>query len=331
MLFFLVQGMVVMPWIFGIDEAGYGPNLGPFVMAAVGCHLPQDPQQTDLWQLLRGAVRRHKERDDGRLLIEDSKVVYGGNRGLKALERGVLAVLRRGTPPPELDLAGWLESLAAEALPYLQQECWYRGQVRLPVETDGDDLRHSADRFDRVCQRAEVTWATARSAIVCPPRFNGLLERAGTKSIVLLLSLAELLRENLHPEGSEPVYFCVDKHGGRNTYADILQQAIPEGRIVAEEEGRERSCYRIEGLSREYRVVFRPRAESSCLCVALASMLAKYLRELLMMEFNQFWLQHLPELKPTAGYPGDAARFLEAIRPVAARLGISEAVLWRVK
>jgi len=26
---------VTPPWVVGIDEAGYGPNLGPFVMAGV--------------------------------------------------------------------------------------------------------------------------------------------------------------------------------------------------------------------------------------------------------------------------------------------------------
>jgi DNA-binding Lrp family transcriptional regulator len=36
-------------------------------------------------------------------------------------------------------------------------------------------------------------------------------------------------------------------------------------------------------------------------------------------------------LKPTAGYPGDAARFFQAIRPIADRLGISERALWRRK
>jgi len=60
-------------------------------------------------------------------------------------------------------------------------------------------------------------------------------------------------------------------------------------------------------------------------------MCSKYLREVLMLEFNQFWQKHLPDLKPTAGYPGDAARFFEAIRPVAATLGLAESALWRRK
>jgi len=63
--------------------------------------------------------------------------------------------------------------------------------------------------------------------------------------------------------------------------------------------------------------------------VALASMVSKYVRELLMREFNAFWQQHVPGLKPTAGYPGDAARFFAAIRPAAVQLGIPEDVLWR--
>src|SRR5262249_30245536 len=61
-----------MAWIIGIDEAGYGPNLGPFVMTAVACRVPEALSEADLWHILRAAVRRHPSTDDGRLLVEDS-------------------------------------------------------------------------------------------------------------------------------------------------------------------------------------------------------------------------------------------------------------------
>jgi hypothetical protein len=82
-------------------------------------------------------------------------------------------------------------------------------------------------------------------------------------------------------------------------------------------------------LSHDIRLTFQPRADVEHFTVALASMLSKYLRELLMREFNCFWQKHLPELKATAGYPGDSARFFAEIRPVASKLGIPESVLWR--
>src|SRR6266702_1715065 len=51
------EGVVpVMAWFIGIDEAGYGPNLGPFVMTAVVCWAPD--AAVDLWQILRAALRR---------------------------------------------------------------------------------------------------------------------------------------------------------------------------------------------------------------------------------------------------------------------------------
>jgi hypothetical protein len=52
---------------------------------------------------------------------------------------------------------------------------------------------------------------------------------------------------------------------------------------------------------------------------------------LLMGEFNRYWEKHVPGVKPTAGYPGDAARFLKDITPAVQRLGISETALWRRK
>ena len=81
-----------MPWVVGIDEAGYGPNLGPLVQAAVALYLPDD----DLagWETLKPVVRRCGEKADGRLLIDDSKKVYTSG-GLEALERGVWSIMPR--------------------------------------------------------------------------------------------------------------------------------------------------------------------------------------------------------------------------------------------
>ena len=50
--------------------------------------------------------------------------------------------------------------------------------------------------------------------------------------------------------------------------------------------------------------------------VALASMTAKYLRELAMIRLNRFFREALPEIKPTAGYVQDGRRFLQEVRPV---------------
>ena len=48
-----------------------------------------------------------------------------------------------------------------------------------------------------------------------------------------------------HVGRSEPddLYFVIDKHGGRNTYAAMLQQALPDGMVVARAEGAARSVY----------------------------------------------------------------------------------------
>ena len=45
-----------MTWIVGIDEAGYGPNLGPLVMTGVACRVPEELVAVSLWRRLRQAV-----------------------------------------------------------------------------------------------------------------------------------------------------------------------------------------------------------------------------------------------------------------------------------
>jgi len=63
---------------------------------------------------------------------------------------------------------------------------------------------------------------------------------------------------------------------------------------------------------------------------ALASMVSKYTRELLMARFNAFFSHHAPGVRPTAGYATDAARFRADIAPHLPRIGITARDLCRI-
>jgi len=128
-----------------------------------------------------------------------------------------------------------------------------------------------------------------------------------------------------------PSHSSATKHGGRNFYAAMVQAAFPDGWVVAEKESALESRYRVEMLDRPVTITFKPRADAESVAVALASMTAKYLREVCMKQFNRFWAKHVPGIEPTAGYPNDAKRFYTLIRPAMAKLGLSADQVWRKK
>lgn len=316
-----------MPWRVGIDEAGYGPNLGPLVMTAVACHVPDEHADADLWAVLSKAVRRHGDRKRRqRLFIDDSKLVYSTARGLAELETSVLGILLGAGAAPAC-LATLVDLLHPDH--DLPGEAWYCGTSALPLTAEAEDIAQRSQTFRTTCDDAQVQWRVLRSVIVSPPRFNALIDRWGTKGAALGLGLTQLLQAAVAPGPAEPVSVVVDKHGGRNRYGSLLEEALPGVWALPRDEGMDQSIYDVMGLDRPVRVTFRPRADSGSFEVALASMISKYVREALMAEFNRFWQQHVADLTPTAGYPGDAARFLEAIRPALVRLQIAEELVWR--
>jgi hypothetical protein len=313
-----------MAWVVGIDEAGYGPNLGPLVQAAVALKLPEGDSSG--WGALRPVVRRAHEKADRRLLIDDSKKVYARG-GLEALERGVWSIV--GADPHTIhdflwscgDLPTWGEDLCGE--------CWFDGGAVIPLHID---CAAEWAASEPVREFFGGQW-TGDYRIVPAPRFNRVVDEFGSKAVVLSRGLIELLVSltSAVPDDGEPLFFACDKQGGRNFYAPLIQEAFPGGSVRAERESAEDSTYRIENLNREVKITFRPRADGDSVSVALASMLCKYLREVCMRQFNRYWATHVPGIKPTAGYPLDAKRFYEEIRPAMERLGLTADQVWRKK
>lgn len=321
-----------MGWRIGIDEAGYGPNLGPFVMSAVACRVPDELLDADLWKVLKKAVRRRRL-EDTRLFVQDSKLVFSTTRGIGDLETSVLAVLRvccEESPALET-LSHLLDFLCPEARDEIEQEMWFTGSTAVPVSAETVALGKGIERLCKALASCGIKFGPVRSIVFCPGRFNNLIDHWGSKGSVLAVALTELLRRQMAHASSEEVRVVIDKHGGRNSYGAVVQEAFDDGMVLVREEGADRSVYELIGLDRPVRLTFMPRADGSEFCVALASMISKYLRELFMVEFNAFWQKEMPGLEPTAGYPGDAARFFADIGPIRQRLGVPDHILWRTR
>ncbi len=288
-----------MPWCVGIDEAGYGPNLGPLVQAAVALQLPGN--DTAGWETLRPFARRVNESQTGCLTIDDSKKVYAGANGFEKLEASV----RR-----------WFG------------EAWPRC-----VHMVGDETELLDEHFESDFESSNVPASRIAVNFVTPASFNPVVAKSGSKATVLSNGIIALLRSMLGqlPKDGEPLHIHADKQGGRHYYGPLLQEAFTEGFVIAEKEGPLESRYRVLELGREAVVRFTPRADGASAPVALASMVCKYLRELGMKEFNEVWIERVPGLKPTAGYPEDAKRYYAAIRGVMESLMIDAETVWRMK
>ena len=314
-----------MTWRIGVDEAGYGPNLGPLTIAATvwrddGIGRSEHRDEEDLYQRLGNAVAGDLRQ--GGLAIADSKVLYKPGNGLACLERGVLGALG-GAPR---SFARLLEATGADPRAVRRDLPWYSEfDCPLPVDADLEEVRAAADCLLAASRSANVHLQRIAARLVFPAELNDLVDRYGTKGAALSHATLGLVRDvvDLLPE-ARPLQITCDKHGGRNRYAGLLQHHFSEHWIETISEGRAESRYRWDNAE----IRFRTGGEAE-LPAALASMTAKYLRELAMRGFNAFWGGRIPGLRPTAGYPVDAKRFKADIAVVQRQLAIDDRILWR--
>lgn len=307
-----------MSWIIGIDEAGYGPNLGPFTMSSACFSIP-DGVDADLWKTLRNAVKRAAGKADGRLIVDDSKEVYSPKAGISVLEK---------------QLGPWLK-LVTPGFAHLD-ELWH--QIAITPKSDvvhepylqwNETLSISRLSLSSLAilqgtlQQTGVTLKMLQSCIISPRQFNTLTTQADSKAAVPLHCVGQLL-QSLPTD--EFIDITIDRLGGRQRYFDQVQQWFPQQpvRIVNEE----MECSEYAAGSR-IRIRFRVQADQHSFPVALASMLSKYWRELLMKQFNNWFTQQQPGIAATAGYPLDATRFWNEAEPTRKKLQLIDKDWWR--
>ena len=322
-----------MPIIVGTDEAGYGPNLGPLVISATCWEVPDQLLPENMWQVLDTVLTDSPVRHDKRLHVSDSKKVYSAGKSIARLELAVLAFLsylklpcRNGT---EL---GTSLSGAGFASDFRSNGSDSSDDIRLPLECDGSSFTDVADILSDALDAQDIRLLSVKSCIMFPTEFNQKVEQANSKGKVLSAETMQLVKSSVQAfqvsakSNNTKGWVICDKHGGRNRYDDIISQAFDDSFVFRIEESGPRSLYRVGELE----FCFRTKAEA-ILPVALASMVSKYVREVTMTQFNRFWQQHLPHVKPTKGYPQDAARFWGDIEETVKKLKIAKSDVWRFR
>jgi ribonuclease HII len=261
----------------GTDEAGYGPLLGPLVVSAAA-------YETD--------APRASLPSQG---IADSKIVYSRG-GRDALAR-VLGPYLGLTHP--VRLSELLSKLSVRG-DVRDGYAWY-GEVSDPVPEAGE----APDSFRGLHVNP-----------VCARDFNAGCREWGGKGGVLFRETMRVVRRALeHAPDHEAEVIC-DKHGGRNRYAALLLAELGPSTLVPEREAADCSSYRLMIGGRKVRISFLRSADSQDTPAALASMAAKYVRELFMEAMNSYFARRSRGLRPTAGYHGDGQRFLREIAPI---------------
>ncbi|MEM8874331.1 MAG: hypothetical protein AAGD32_08725 [Planctomycetota bacterium] len=299
-----------MRWIVaGIDEAGYGPILGPL---CVGCHAAavEADGPPDLWDLLRRVTS--KKRDTRKIHVADSKKVHV-SKDLSRLETAALGMIGPDWRPD------------VPSLP------WYQTIGPIPISVDATAVTILHNAYVAECDRLGVETVHHVAHVYGEDVLNQRFAATKNKASVLFTATAVHL-QNLLGDFAEPgvrLHITCDQHGGRDSYTGLLRDMFGDWDLTVVEETDGISTYDLAQGGAIATVRFAEKADNHCYSAAAASILAKYAREALMHRFNAWWAERVSDLKPTAGYWTDGLRFLEDISNTRTALGLDEAALRR--
>jgi ribonuclease HII len=271
----------------GTDENGLGARLGPLIVTGVLARV----DEAGVRALGRRLPKRmRKDLDDSKRLISHSDVALG-----EAWTRALVAP--DASTPTEL-----FQRLSLEGEPKLQEpcprhvahQCWSpAGEVFVAERAVVERMLGHAEQL----RARGIDLLSVRSSVVCTRRLNDARERGGNRFVSDLHAMEQLVL-SFRREVDSDVHAVCGKVGGMSDYSRFFGPLAGWLHAVLEQ-GRARSAYRFPGLGELH---FVRDADASDPLVMLASLVGKYVRELLMARVARFYLEGDDQSPWPSGY-----------------------------
>jgi ribonuclease HII len=319
----------------GVDENGLGPRLGPLVVTGVA---------------MRGAMKAASDarpRDLGSLVGDSKALASHADVSLgEAWARALVTTLGRDASTP----AAVFSAISLDSIDTLQRPCPRRRDgATSEIDVDASPCWHVAgERFVATdaqvdaCLAALARWSKrtapltlldVATIVVCPSMLTSFKARGVNKLRVDLNGMERLVLA-LHERGNgasnaASISAICGKVGGTKSYLPSLGPLA--GRLVTVvEESQGRSAYRFAGLGE---VAFVRDADADDALVGLASLVGKWVRELMMGRI----VGHLraralddESIDRASGYHDPVtARFVDATAALRARHSIEDRCFFR--
>jgi ribonuclease HII len=296
----------------GVDENGLGPRLGPLVVTAAFAQV----SEAGVAQLQRKLPKKIRaDLDDSKVLVSCHDASLG-----EAWARSIVERMGQRPESPRQLLAHLCAeseaSLTSHCPKSTQPQCWH---------VAGEAFTATDEQLDRVRGHLEalnergIDVQRVACDLTCTGRLNQLKE-SGVHRFAADLHAMERLILELREQAQVPILATCGKVGGIGKYEPFFGPL--SGRLHTPlSEGQASSSYYFPQLGT---IRFVRDADASDALVMLASLVGKYVRELLMNRISRFYQEVMkdPDLRPSGYHDPVTTRFVEESAAVRKKLKI---------